>query len=423
MVLRLLRRQVGGVGQVGGGGQWPSTAVAAATCGRDQVGAAALALPALEVAVGGGRGALPRRELVGVHAQAHRATRVPPFGAGRREDLVQALVHGLQPRPAPSRARPASARRRRPCGPPARRRRRAGPRCGRWCTSRGRRCPRGSRAAAAGGQTHVLQRLFGRERSAGSLVRRPGPAPRRKRHALAGVGAPGDERGQRGGVDDDLGSKAASSSVRSVRQYSTAASQSAPWGACARPFQVGEGGLVRGDHAGAGARLDRHVADGHPGLHRELLDGGAAVLDDVALPAAGADLRDDGEDQVLGGDALGQFAVDGDGHGLERAMRQRLGGQHVLDLAGADAEGQRAEGAVGGGVASRRRPRSCRAGSGPAAGRPRARCPARRRPAGAGGRRTRRSSCAASRSGCARPGRRSACRCRGSGCCGPRWRG
>ena len=32
-------------------------------------------------------------------------------------------------------------------------------------------------------------------------------------------------------------------------------------------------------------------------------------------------------------------------------LGQRLGGQHVLDLAGADAEGQRAEGAVGRGVA------------------------------------------------------------------------
>ena len=34
-----------------------------------------------------------------------------------------------------------------------------------------------------------------------------------------------------------------------------------------------------------------------------------------------------------------------------RCLGERLGGEHVLDLAGADAEGQRAEGAVGGGVA------------------------------------------------------------------------
>ncbi len=115
-------------------------------------------------------------------------------------------------------------------------------------------------------------------------------------------------------------------------------------------LQIGEGGLVGGDHARAGAGLDRHVADGHPGLHRELLDGGAAVLQDVALAAAGADLRDDRQDQVLGGDVLGQLAVDRDGHGLRAGQRQGLGGQDVLDLAGADAERQRAEGAVRGGV-------------------------------------------------------------------------
>ena len=35
-------------------------------------------------------------------------------------------------------------------------------------------------------------------------------------------------------------------------------------------------------------------------FHRQLLDGVAAVLDHVALAAAGADLGDQREDQVLG---------------------------------------------------------------------------------------------------------------------------
>ena len=39
-----------------------------------------------------------------------------------------------------------------------------------------------------------------------------------------------------------------------------------------------------------------------------------------------------------------------DQHRLGLALHEALGGQHVLDLGGADAEGQRAEGAVGGGV-------------------------------------------------------------------------
>jgi len=50
--------------------------------GRDQMGAALVALPALEVAVEGGRAALARGELVGVHRQAHRAARLAPVEAG-----------------------------------------------------------------------------------------------------------------------------------------------------------------------------------------------------------------------------------------------------------------------------------------------------------------------------------------------------
>jgi hypothetical protein len=70
----------------------------------------------------------------------------------------------------------------------------------------------------------------------------------------------------------------------------------------------------------------------------------------VALGAAGADLRDNGEDEVLGGDARLQLSADLDRHRLERAQRQGLGGQDVLDLTGADAHADGAEGAVGGGV-------------------------------------------------------------------------
>src|SRR5690606_173733 len=59
-----------------------------------EVGPAALALPAFEVAVRGGGAALTRLQLVRVHAEAHRATRLPPFGTRVDEDLVQALLLG-----------------------------------------------------------------------------------------------------------------------------------------------------------------------------------------------------------------------------------------------------------------------------------------------------------------------------------------
>ena len=118
----------------------------------------------------------------------------------------------------------------------------------------------------------------------------------------------------------------------------------------AAALEIGEGGLVGSDHAGASAGLDAHVADGHAAFHRERADGRACVLDRVAGGAVGADLADDVEDDVLGGDAEGKLAVDGDAEGLWLGLRQRLRGHHVLDFAGADAEGERAEGSMRGGV-------------------------------------------------------------------------
>ena len=97
--------------------------------------------------------------------------------------------------------------------------------------------------------------------------------------------------------------------------------------------------------------LDRHVAHRHATFHRQRLDRRAAVLDDVTDAAAGADLADDREDDVLGRHARWHVAFDVDRHPLRPRLRQRLGGQHVFDLAGADAERQGTERAVGCGVA------------------------------------------------------------------------
>ena len=104
--------------------------------------------------------------------------------------------------------------------------------------------------------------------------------------------------------------------------------------------------VVRGDQAGPGARLDRHVADRHAPGHGQAAHHLARVLDHVAGAARGADLADDREDHVLGGDAERQLAVDRDAHVLRPLLQQGLGGQHVLDLGGADAEGERAERAM-----------------------------------------------------------------------------
>src|SRR5262249_21270315 len=69
--------------------------------------------------------------------------------------------------------------------------------------------------------------------------------------------------------------------------------------------------------------------------------------DRVAGRAADADLADDAEDEILGGDAARQLAVAADLHRLRPRLRHRLSRQDVLDLGRTDAERERAERAVG----------------------------------------------------------------------------
>ncbi len=84
----------------------------------------------------------------------------------------------------------------------------------------------------------------------------------------------------------------------------------------------------------------------------------------MAIATGGTDLADHGEHDVLGGDAERQFAFDAHLHVLHLLGHQALGGEHMLDLGGADTVGQRTEGAVGGSVrvtANHGHARQCRA--------------------------------------------------------------
>ena len=158
-------------------------------------------------------------------------------------------------------------------------------------------------------------------------------------------------RRQGGGVDGDL----------VIKGCTVVGGQAAPvlqclvprfaGGGVAAALEVGEGDLVRGDQPGLGAGLDAHVTDGHAAFHGQCPDGLTAVLDDRPDATAGADATDDGQDDVLGGHAVGQGALNVHRHGAGSLLVQGLGGQHVLNFAGADAERQCAKGAVGGGVA------------------------------------------------------------------------
>ena len=120
-----------------------------------------------------------------------------------------------------------------------------------------------------------------------------------------------------------------------------------PWTA----LEVVERFGVRGDEARFGAALDRHVADRHAAFHGKGADRFAGIFERVAGAAGGADLADDGKDDVLGGDAREQLAVNDGAHVLRLGLDQRLCRQHMLDLGRADAVGERAEGAMGRSVA------------------------------------------------------------------------
>jgi hypothetical protein len=109
--------------------------------------------------------------------------------------------------------------------------------------------------------------------------------------------------------------------------------------------------LVRRDETGARAALDRHVAHRHTAFHRQRGKRFAKVFQHMAGAAGGADLADDRQDDVLGGDAVGQFAVDDGAHVLRLVLDQRLRRQNMLDLGGTDAVCQRPERAVRRGVA------------------------------------------------------------------------
>src|SRR6201999_4382926 len=94
----------------------------------------------------------------------------------------------------------------------------------------------------------------------------------------AGVGAPGDLRGEFGGVEFDgevvsgacVGFEFAPARDGGFEIFSARNERAA--------FEIGEGGVVWGDHACAGAAFDGHVADGHAAFHGKGTDGFAGIF-------------------------------------------------------------------------------------------------------------------------------------------------
>ena len=67
----------------------------------------------------------------------------------------------------------------------------------------------------------------------------------------------------------------------------------------------------------------------------------------MTLAAAGADLGNNGKNQVLGRYSFSQLTADLNGHGLKRFQGQRLGSHDVLDFGGANSHRDGSERTVG----------------------------------------------------------------------------
>src|SRR5262249_5727340 len=103
---------------------------------------------------------------------------------------------------------------------------------------------------------------------------------------------------------------------------------------------------VRRDQTGAGAGLDRHIADGHAPFHRQIADRFARIFDHMAGAASRTYLANDRKHDVLGRYARPKRAIDSDAHILGLSLDQRLGRENVLHFGSADAMSERAKGAM-----------------------------------------------------------------------------
>ena len=279
---------------------------------------------------------------VGIHAEAHRASRVAPLEAGVGEDAVEALGLGL--RLDPHRARHDE-------------RLHAGRHVLAAHDLGG--CPQVAQPAVRAGADEDAVDGRSRERRAGlqaHVVQRPllvlvgGRGHRRgDGRRLAGVGAPGDLRGQRGGVDHEL---AVERRVRVASCSATSARSPARAAPARRAGPPGSGTSSRRRRSARPARPIRSTCSRPscglpsraPGSPRRRTRRHGCVAPAAVSCAISPRIMS------FGPTPIARRARERDAHGVRALLRQRLRGQHVLDLARADAECERAEGAVRRGV-------------------------------------------------------------------------
>src|SRR6266849_1407353 len=104
--------------------------------------------------------------------------------------------------------------------------------------------------------------------------------------------------------------------------------------------EIRETSFIRRDHSRSRTRLDAHVAERHAPFHGKLAYSFACVFDYVTRSAIGSDLTDYSQRQVLRRHAFRQGATHVNQHSARLILWQALRCEHMLDFAGADAEGE-----------------------------------------------------------------------------------
>ena len=272
-----------------------------------QMGARAASLAPHEVPVGRGGAALARRDHFAVGAETHRAAGFAPLKSRILEDSIEPFRLGLSLDQAGAGHHPGLHARVRRCGP----------------------------SAIAAALRRSSMRLLVQEpmNTRSTLISASGVpglqahVGERPRHALSAF-APAASAGS--GTRPSMGAASCglvpqvtmgAISAASMRHFpvetaSASDGRGAPArdrldptlrpGANGRPARYSIGDVVRRDHAGPRAGLDRHVADGQPAFHGEAADRGAGIFDDMAGGAGRADPGDDGQNEILGGDAAAE---------------------------------------------------------------------------------------------------------------------
>ncbi len=111
-------------------------------------------------------------------------------------------------------------------------------------------------------------------------------------------------------------------------------------------FDIGDGFVIHRHQPRAGTGFDRHVAQSHAAFHAECANGSACEFDGVASATGCANLADDGQHDVFGGDARARLPFDFDQHVFGFFGEQGLCRQHMLNLGCANAVRQCAESAM-----------------------------------------------------------------------------